>query len=108
MRTACLGQLKVKYSKTQSTAKHVSMQVNNIPCIVINSIVVFELFVHAILPSAIAWGIDCVEVKADALVPLMAAMADLRRLKDSRQCSHHMVVEFGWPLLLANREASLL
>ena len=68
----------------------------------------FELFVHAILPSAIARGIDCVGVRADALVPLMAVMADLRRLKDSWQRSHRMVVEYGWPLLLANREASLL
>ena len=52
------------------------MQVNNIPCIVINRIVVFELFVHTILPSAIAKEIDCVGVRADALVPLMAVMAD--------------------------------
>ena len=33
-----------------------------------NRIVVFELFVHAILPSVIAKGIDCVGVRADALV----------------------------------------
>ena len=52
------------------------MQVNNIPCIVINRIVVFELFVHAILPSTIARGIDCFGVRADALVPLMAVIAD--------------------------------
>ena len=61
-----------------------------------------------ILPSAIARGIDWVGVRADTLVPLMAVMADLRRLKDSRQRSHRMVVEYMWPLLLANREASLL
>ena len=85
--------------------KHISIQVNTILCIVINRIVVFELFVHAILPSA--RGIDCVGVRADTLVPLMAVMADRRRLKDSRQRSHHMVVEYGWSLLLANKEASL-
>ena len=38
---------------------------------------------------------SCVGVMADALVPLVAVMADLRRLKDSRQCSHHMIVEYG-------------
>ena len=83
------------------------MQVNIIPCIIINRIVVFELFARASLPSAIARGIDCVGERADALVPLMAVMADLRRLKDSRQRSRRMVVEYGRPPLLVNREASL-
>ena len=47
-----------------------------------------------ILLSAIAKGIDWVGVRADTLVPLMAVMADLRRLKDSRQRGHHMVIEY--------------
>ena len=59
-------------------------------------------------PLYIARGVDWVGVRADALVPLMAVMADLWRLKDSPQCSHRMVVEYGWSLLLANREASHL
>ena len=66
------------------------------------------MLVHAIRPSAIARGIDWVRVLAEGLVPLMAVIADLRRLKEIRQRSHRMVVAYGWPLLLANREASLL
>ena len=50
-----------------------------------------SLFVYAILPSTIARGIDWVGVRADTLVPVMA---DLRRLKDSRRCSYHVVVEY--------------
>ena len=53
------------------------------------------MLVHAIRPSAIARGIDWVRVLAEGLVPLMAVIADLRRLKEIRQRSHRMVVAYG-------------
>ena len=69
----------------------------------INSVLSF--FGYAILPSTIARGIDWVGVRADTLVPLMAVMVDLRRLKDCWQHSHHMVVQYicCWP---TERQAS--
>ena len=53
------------------------------------------MLVHAIRPSAIARGIDWVRVLAEGLVPLMAVIADLRRLKEIQQRSHRMVVAYG-------------
>ena len=42
------------------------------------------------------------------LAPLMAMIADLKREKDSRQRSQHMVLLYEWSHLDASREASLL
>ena len=90
MRTA----LEIKEEK-QSICSETCCQVfSNIPSIINNQNSVLNLFVYVILHSAIARGMDWVGVRADALVPLMAVMADLRRLKDFWQHSHCMVVEY--------------